>query len=41
MSMVHMAYDIFIIILGVLFGLLGMYYSGKALHKAFVLGVPV
>ena len=41
MSMVHMAYDIFIIILGVIFGLLGMYYSGKALHKAFVLGVPV
>ena len=41
MSIMVMAYDIFIIFLGIVFGLLGMYYSGKALHKAFVLGVPV
>ena len=36
-----MIYDIFIILLGVLFGLLGMYYSGRAMQRAFELGVPV
>ena len=41
MSIMVMAYDIFIILLGVIFGLLGMYYSARALQKAFVLGVPV
>jgi len=41
MSWMVMMYDIFIIFLGIIFGLLGMYYSGKALKKAFVLGVPV
>jgi hypothetical protein len=37
LSWMVMMYDIFIIFLG----LLGMYYSRKALKKAFVLGVPV
>jgi len=41
MSYMVMMYDIFIIVLGVIFGLLGMFYSGKALIKAFELGVPV
>ena len=41
MSYMVMMYDIFIICLGVIFGLLGMFYSGKALKKAFELGVPV
>ena len=41
MSWMVMMYDIFIIVLGIIFGLLGMFYSGKALQKAFVLGVPV
>ena len=36
-----MVYDIAIIVLGVFFGLLGMYYSGRALQRAFELGVPV
>jgi hypothetical protein len=36
-----MVYDIVIIVLGVFFGLLGMYYSGRALQRAFELGVPV
>jgi vesicular inhibitory amino acid transporter len=41
MSWMVMMYDIFIIFLGISFGLLGMYYSGRALKKAFELGVPV
>ena len=41
MSWMVMVYDIFIIFLGLVFGVLGMYYSGKALKKAFELGVPV
>ena len=41
MSWMVMVYDIFIVFLGLFFGLTGMYYSGMALKKAFVLGVPV
>lgn len=41
MNKLVMAYDIFIICLGVFFGCLGMYYSGRALDRAFELGIPV
>lgn len=41
MSWPVMCYDMVIIFLGVFFGLLGMYYSGRALERAFELGVPV
>ncbi|XP_040569205.1 vesicular inhibitory amino acid transporter [Lepeophtheirus salmonis] len=41
MPMLTMGYDIFIIALGVFFGILGMYYSGRAMERAFELGVPV
>ena len=41
MSWTTMLYDMFIIFLGIIFGLLGMYYSGRAMQKAFELGVPV
>jgi len=36
-----MCWDIFIIFLGFAFGIVGMYYSGIALHKAYQLGIPV
>ena len=36
-----MSWDIFIIFLGFAFGIVGMYYSGIALHKAYQLGIPV
>ena len=36
-----MCWDIFIVFLGLMFGIVGMYYSGKALHKAFQLGMPI
>ena len=41
MSWYTMCWDIFIIFLGIMFGLFGMYYSGKALQKAYVLGIPI
>ena len=41
MSWYIMMYDMFIIFCGVFVGMLGMYYSGKALQRAFELGVPV
>ena len=41
MHKMTMMYDIVIINLGVFFGLLGMYYSGRALQRAFELGAPV
>jgi len=41
MSWTTMCWDIFIILLGVMFGIVGMYYSGKALQKAYVLGMPI
>jgi len=41
MSWYTMLWDIFIIFLGCMFGLFGMYYSGKALQKAYVLGIPI
>lgn len=41
MSWMVMMYDIFIVFLGLMFGMVGMFYSGKALVKAFELGVPV
>ena len=40
MSWYTMCWDIFIILLGFLFALVGMYYSAKALNKAFLLGIP-
>merc|ERR1719192_3096532 len=40
MSWTTMCWDIFIILLGFLFALVGMYYSAKALNKAFLLGIP-
>jgi len=36
-----MCYDMFIIFLGLMFGIVGMYYSGRAMKRAFELGVPV
>ena len=41
MSWYIMLYDMFIIFVGMFVGLTGMYYSGKALQRAFELGVPV
>lgn len=41
MHWMTMAYDIAIICLGVFFGMLGMFYSGKALKRAFDLGIPI
>jgi len=41
MSYPVMAYDILIICLGFSFGVVGMYYSGRAMERAFELGVPV
>ena len=41
MNWTTMVYDMFIIFLGIVFGLLGMYYSGRAMQRAFELGVPV
>jgi vesicular inhibitory amino acid transporter len=41
MSWYTMLWDIFIILLGCMFALVGMYYSGKALFKAYELGMPV
>eukprot|EP00095_Tigriopus_kingsejongensis_P000330 snap_masked-scaffold292_size219010-processed-gene-1.17 protein:Tk00330 transcript:snap_masked-scaffold292_size219010-processed-gene-1.17-mRNA-1 annotation:"hypothetical protein DAPPUDRAFT_23032" len=41
MSWPTLVYDMFIIFLGVSFGLCGMYYSGRAMQRAFELGVPV
>lgn len=41
MSWATMVYDMIIIFLGIFFGLLGMYYSGRAMQRAFELGVPV
>ena len=40
MTWYTMCWDIFIILLGLLFALVGMYYSAKALNKAFLLGIP-
>ena len=40
MTWYTMCWDIFIILLGFLFALVGMYYSAKALNKAFMLGIP-
>ena len=36
----EVAYDCFVIFLGVLFGVIGVYDSGKALIKAFQIGLP-
>ncbi|XP_058801607.1 vesicular inhibitory amino acid transporter [Phymastichus coffea] len=36
----EVAYDCFVIFLGVLFGVIGVYDSGKALIKAFEIGLP-
>ncbi len=41
MSWFTMCYDMFIIFLGLMFGIVGMYYSGRAMKRAFELGVPV
>jgi hypothetical protein len=41
MSWYTMLWDIFIIFLGVMFAMIGMYYSGRALWKAYELGIPV
>ena len=41
MSWYTMLWDIFIICLGIMFGIVGMYYSGKALFRAYDLGIPV
>ena len=41
MSWYTMLWDIFIIFLGLMFGLVGMYYSGRALERAYELGIPV
>ena len=40
MSWQTMCFDIFIIVLGFMFAFVGMYYSAKALNKAFELGIP-
>merc|ERR1711884_717603 len=40
MSWKIMCFDIFIIVLGFMFAFVGMYYSAKALNKAFELGIP-
>jgi vesicular inhibitory amino acid transporter len=34
------AYDCFVIFLGVLFGVIGIYYSFRALVKEFQIGLP-
>ncbi len=36
-----MVYDMVIIFLGLGFGVVGMYYSGRAMERAFELGMPV
>jgi len=36
-----MCYDMFIIFLGLMFGIVGMYYSARAMSRAYELGVPV
>ncbi len=41
MSWMTMIYDMVIIFLGVVFGVNSMYYSGRAMQRAFELGVPV
>ena len=41
MSWYTMLWDIFIIFLGAMFAMIGMYYSGRALWKAYELGIPV
>ena len=35
------AYDCFVIFLGVIFGIVGMYTSGRALNEAFKMGLPL
>ena len=41
MSWPTMLYDISIIFMGLFFGMIGMYYSGRAMERAYELGVPV
>ena len=40
MDMSAAAYDCFVIFLGVLFGVIGVYDSGSALIEAFEIGLP-